>query len=157
MNRFVPRPRRDERVRTVLHRALESHGLRRKLERRISPEVWAEAVGAQLASRVQPTVLSNGVLHLLVQDHRWRDQIDAARSMVIERLNRRLGAPLVRELRFGLAHDGALTQARAALEPRDPGAVLEPSRVLGDARLDGTLREAVLRAAEAASRRAVRA
>jgi len=43
-----------------------------------------------------------------VQDHRWRDQIDAARAMVIERLNRRLGRNVVRALQFGLAHEGAL-------------------------------------------------
>lgn len=157
MNHFSPRLRRDERLRTVLHRALEHHGLRRHLERHISPAIWADAVGAQLASRAQPTVLAHGVLHLLVQDYMWRDQIDAARSFVIERLNRRLGAPLVRELRFGLAHAGALDQARSAVEPRNHGSPVEPSRVLGEARLDGTLREALLRAAEAASRRAARA
>jgi predicted nucleic acid-binding Zn ribbon protein len=149
-----PRDRRSEELRHVLHRALDRHGIRRKLERRIPPEVWAEAVGAQLASRVQPTVLSGGVLHLLVEDHRWRDQIDAARALVIERINRRLGGTPVRELRFGLAHDGALTRARAAVGVREEhGPLLEPEQVLGRSKLEPSLREALLRAAEAAQRK----
>ena len=155
MTHFTPRPRRSEAIRAVLHRALDSHGLRRRLERRIPPHVWEEAVGKQLASRAQPTVLTAGVLHILVEDHRWRDQLDAARNFLIARINQRLGAALVRELRFGLAHDAALAPARAALEPRKPrpeGAGVCAS-VLGQAQLDPALREALLRAAEAASRR----
>ena len=158
MIHFTERARRGEPVSAVLHRALDSHGLRRRLERRIPPQVWSEAVGPQLASRAQPTVLTGGVLHILVEDHRWRDQLDAARNFLIERINLRLGAKLVRELRFGLAHDAALAPARAALEVRPaswPESSIEPASVLGQSQLEPALREALLRAAEAASRRRV--
>ena len=161
MIHFTPQPRRSEAIRVVLHRALDSHGLRRRLERRIPPHVWEEAVGKQLASRAQPTVLTAGVLHILVEDHRWRDQLDAARNFLIARINQRLGAKLVRELRFGLAHDAALAPAKAALEALVPSAAealrrertIEPLAVLGASQLEPSLREAVLRAAEAAARR----
>ena len=151
-----PAPRGAEALRPILQRALERHPLGKKLPRRISPETWAAAVGAQLAARAQPTVLSHGTLHVLVQDHRWRDQLDAARNFLIERINHRLGAPLVRALQFGLAHDGTLeaARARAGLSPRAPTPPVEPGRVLGESRLDGSLREAVLRLAEAAARKA---
>ena len=148
--------RRGEKVSGILHRALNEHGICRRLPRRISPETWESAVGAQIAARAQPTVLSHGTLHLLVQDHRWRDQLDAARTMLLERLNRKLGAGAVRALQFGLAHDGALDDGRrrAGLgAARRQEIDIEPQRVLGGARLDPGLREAVLRAAEAAQRR----
>jgi hypothetical protein len=128
----------------------------RRLPRRITPDLWESAVGAQIAARAQPTILSRGTLHVLVQDHRWRDQLDAARVFLLERLNGKLGKGAVRALQFGLAHEGALDEARrragigAAPEPEIP---VEPQRVLGGARLDAGLREAVLRAAEAAQRR----
>ena len=77
-HRFTER-RRGEALRAILQRALVEHGISRSLPRRIAPEVWETAVGKQMAARAQPTVLSHGTLHLLVQDHRWRDQIDAAR------------------------------------------------------------------------------
>jgi len=147
-----------ERLRGILHRALQEHGLARRLPRRIPPEVWEMAVGRQIAARAQPTALSRGTLHLIVEDHRWRDQLDAARKIVIERLNGRLGAGAVRELQFGLAHTGALDEARrragiGVLCARPAVEILiEPRRVLGECRLEPALREAVLRAAEASQR-----
>ena len=152
---IVPR-RRPEAVQAVLQRALRAHGLGRRLPRRISPETWERAVGVQIAARAQPTVLSGGTLHVLVQDHRWRDQLDAARIFLIERLNRAVGG--VREIQFGLAHTGALDDGRrragiGAVKP-PPELLLEPVEVLGESSLEPSLREAVLRAAEAARRRA---
>jgi predicted nucleic acid-binding Zn ribbon protein len=155
VTRFGPH-RRGEKVSGILHRALQGSGMGRRLPRRISPALWESAVGPELAARAQPTVLSAGTLHVLVQDHRWRDQLDAARVTLLERLNRKLGTNAVRALQFGLAHEGALDEgrrrARACAAPDVPQAAC-PERVLGTARLDPGLREAVLRAAEAASRR----
>ena len=67
--------RRGERLGGILHRELKKNGITRRLPRRLSPEVWESAVGRQIAARAQPTVLSAGPLHVLVQDHRWRDQL----------------------------------------------------------------------------------
>jgi len=145
-----------EKVCGILRRALDDRGFSPRLARRISPEVWETAVGAQIAARAQPTVLSGGTLHLIVEDHRWRDQLDAARLFLIERINARLGKGAVRALQFGLAHRGALEEARRragiAAAPRET-APIAPERVLGASRLDAGLREALLRAAEAAQRR----
>ncbi len=153
MTRFGAR-RPVEKLAFVLHRALQQAGVARRLPRRLSASLWESAVGPQLAARAQPTVLSNGTLHLLVEDHRWRDQLDAARSFVLERLNRRLGGNAVRALQFGLAHEGALDEARRRVRvDAEPARLLHPERVLGAAHLDAGLREALLRAAEAAARR----
>lgn len=156
---FFPPTRRSEAIRPILQRALERQGFSRKLERRITPAVWSQAVGAELASRMQPTRLVAGVLHVLVQDHVWRDQLDAARGTVIARINQQLGAPLVRELHFGLAHAGALDAACAAkARPALVRAPLAPLGVLGSSgpHLEPSLRDALLRVAGAASRRALR-
>ena len=94
----------------VLSRALGEQGLGARLDRRLPTQLWNDAVGPEIARRAQPTVLAAGVLHVLVQDRNWRDQLDAMLSMLIARLNQRLGRPLVRELRFGMAHAGALEE-----------------------------------------------
>ena len=146
-------------MRAILHRTLRASGMARRLPRKIGPATWAGAVGEQIACRAQPTALFAGTLHVLVQDHRWRDQLDAARSFLIERLNRALGPGTVRELQFGLAHTGALDAARKAAGMdacEETGAAVEPLRVLAEVQLDGALREALLRAAEASARRAAR-
>jgi predicted nucleic acid-binding Zn ribbon protein len=141
---FFPR-RRGEVVGGILRRTLDRHGLGRRLDRHVAAAVWADAVGKELATRATPTVLSGGTLHVLVQDHRWRDQLDAARAIVIERLNQRLGRSAVRALQFGLAHEGAL-QPRTAdtrATPTPPSSTA-PS---GAHNLCDDLREAFLRAA----------
>ncbi len=152
-------PHGGEALHGILTRALHANGISRRLPRRIPAAVWERAVGLELAARTQPTSLTAGTLHVLVQDHRWRDQLDAARNFVVESINRRLGPGVVRELQFGLAHEGALTEGRrraglGSLRP-EPAAGIEPGRFLGEARLSPTLREALLRAAEAAQRRRV--
>jgi predicted nucleic acid-binding Zn ribbon protein len=147
---------RGEALHGILRRALHQHGFARRLPRRISPEAWEHAVGRQIAARAQPTVLAGGTLHLLVEDHRWRDQLDAARVFLLERINGRLGAGAVRELQFGLAHAGVLEVARRRAGigegQRAEKEAVAPPLVLGEARLEPLLREALLRAAEAAQR-----
>jgi len=138
----------------VLARALAASGLAPRIDRRCALQsvrnAWAAAVGPQLAARSRPAALRGGELHVLVIDHRWRDQIDAARSMVLERLNAQLGRPAVRALRFGLAHGGFLEcDAPVARAARPPVA----ARIDAAAWLPGELREAFLRAAGASLRR----
>jgi len=148
-----------ERLGGILYRELQNCGISRRLPRRLSPELWESAVGKQIAARAQPTVLFAGTLHVLVQDHRWRDQLDAARAFLIERLNARLGKDMVRQLQFGLAHEGALAEGRRRAgigAPLDVEVPLLPVAVLGETRLDPRLREALLRAAEAAARKGSR-
>jgi predicted nucleic acid-binding Zn ribbon protein len=142
---FFPR-RRGEVVGGILRRTLDRQGLGRRLDRHIPAAVWADAVGAELAARAQPTVLSAGTLHVLVQDHRWRDQLDAARAIVIERLNRRLGHCAVRALQFGLAHEGVLRPRCAERAAGERHGAPAPA---GAHKLPAELRDAFLRAAAA--------
>jgi hypothetical protein len=60
-----------------------------------------DAVGPSLSARTRPTALSRGILHVAVVDHRWRDQIDAARALILRRLNARLGPGTVLGFQFG--------------------------------------------------------
>src|SRR4051812_16499835 len=98
--------------RGLLSPELRAHGIAARPPPPPPASVWENALGKQIAARAQPTVLSGGTLHVLVQDHRWRDQLDAARNFLIERLNRELGPGAVRALQFGLAHEGALEEGR---------------------------------------------
>ena len=146
--------RRSEALQPILQRALNQHGMHRRLPRRVTPELWARALGAQIAARAQPSALTAGTLHVLVQDHRWRDQLDAARLFLIERLNRHLGGNVVRALQFGLAHAGALEPSRGILEPKAARRAPPPHLVGNTDALSPDLREALLSAASAWAARA---
>jgi hypothetical protein len=114
--------------------------------RKISPglapvplKAWTDAVGPLLSARTLPTALSRGVLHIAVQDHRWRDQIDASRALILRRLNALLGAGKVRTLQFG-----PLAAEAVHLAMEGPEVVATPPR---------DVNEAFARAAQAAERR----
>ena len=74
----------------------------------------------------------------------------------LRRRGEKICGVLHRALQFGLAHEGALDEPRrrAGFSPElPPPPAVEPSGVLGSAQLDPSLREGLLRAAEAARRR----
>ncbi len=124
-----------ENVRSLLERALHDAGLAAPIRRQLPRQIWDAVVGRELASRAQPTVLACGVLHVLVQDHRWRNQLDAMRTELKSRLNKKLGQALVREIRFGLAHAGALPSRERAPGSREGAAALRGMELgLGEAR-----------------------
>jgi hypothetical protein len=91
---------REELVFGILARALQQ----KRFSRTLTPiplQAWTDAVGPSLSARTRPTALSRGILHVAVIDHRWRDQIDAARALILRRLNARLGPGTVRGFQFG--------------------------------------------------------
>jgi hypothetical protein len=138
-----------ENVRSLLERALHDAGLAAPIRRQLPRQIWDAVVGRELASRAQPTVLACGVLHVLVQDHRWRDQLDAMRSELKSRLNARLGQALVREIRFGLAHAGALPSRERAPRSREAAAAPRGMELgLGETTAPPTALPAHLRCAE---------
>jgi len=110
---------REELVFGILTRALKQ----KRFSRALTPiplQAWMDAVG-----------------------HRWRDQIDAARALILRRLNARLGPGTVRGFQFGPlpATDLRATEAPATLREDCPGA------------LACDVSEAFSRAASAAHRR----
>jgi hypothetical protein len=133
---------REELVFGILTRELK----KKRFSRALTPiplRAWMDAVGPSLSTRTRPTALSRGILHLAVADHRWRDQIDAARALILRRLNACLGAGTVRGFQFG------------PLPPAAPG-VPEVSLAAGEAcagDLACDVSEAFSRAARAAHRR----
>jgi len=133
---------REELVFGILTRALEQ----KRFSRTLTPiplQAWMDAVGPSLSARTRPTALSRGILHVAVVDHRWRDQIDAARALILRRLNARLGPGTIRGFQFGPL------PALAESAPEIPQAGSEG----GAGAVAGNVSEAFSRAARAARRR----
>jgi len=132
---------REELVFGILARALGQ----KRFSRTLTPiplQAWMDAVGPSLSARTRPTALSRGILHVAVVDHRWRDQIDAARALILRRLNARLGPGTIRGFQFGPL------QALAENAPEIPQTESE-----GAGAVAGNVSDAFSRAARAARRR----
>jgi hypothetical protein len=133
---------REELVFGILTRALKE----KRFSRTLAPiplRAWMDAVGPSLSARTRPTALARGILHVAVVDHRWRDQIDAVRSLILRRLNERLGPGTVRGFQFGPLSPVAAGATETAPHERGEGA----------GAVAGNVSEAFLDAARAAHRR----
>jgi predicted nucleic acid-binding Zn ribbon protein len=59
---------------------------------------WTALVGEPLASHVVPTGLRDGVLRLRADEPAWAAQVGYLGTELVDRINERLGAAVVREL-----------------------------------------------------------
>jgi predicted nucleic acid-binding Zn ribbon protein len=89
-------------------------------------EVWAGAVGGQIASRAIPASFRDGVLTVRVSGSSWMQQLSLMKGEIVSQVNDALGEQLVREIFF---KQGSIA-AEAAPQPFIP-----PSRQLSAAEL----------------------
>lgn len=82
----------------LLEAVLAEMGLSQKmLEFRILAE-WENAVGPQMAKWSQAKRVNNGRLEVVVKSAVWRTQLSFVKQEIVDRLNKKLGKKVVREL-----------------------------------------------------------
>jgi len=122
MNRSAPRP-----VGELLLNAvplLEDRLLVERLRRR-----WSTLVGAEVARRAQPQALTNGCLHVVVDNSPWLHELTLRGPELTTRLHAE--TPAIRSLRFSLGAatvEDAPPPARSA--PRAPRLTDDDSRAI---------------------------
>src|SRR5689334_11644282 len=65
---------------------------------------WDDEVGAGIARRAQPARVRNGILFVTVATHSWMQELQFMKDDIRDRLNARLGEPLVRDIFFVIGH-----------------------------------------------------
>lgn len=61
-------------------------------------KAWKECVGPNIAKRAMPKRLIGGTLHCAVSSSPWMTELNYQKREIIERLNRILGEPVVKEM-----------------------------------------------------------
>ena len=61
---------------------------------------WAEVVGEQIARVTVAERMERGVLYVSVASAAWRTELSMKRREIIEKVNRRAGTAVVRDIRF---------------------------------------------------------
>ncbi len=108
---------------------------------------WDEVVGEGIARRAQPQRMRDRVLVVAVSSHTWMQELQFLKENIRERLNQRLGAPLIEDLRLV---SGSVRQPPARSEAAAPPPVAVPELPkTGSAELDAAL----ARVAHACARR----
>jgi predicted nucleic acid-binding Zn ribbon protein len=67
---------------------------------------WSAVVGATIAAHARPERLRRGVLVVTVDGADWMQELQYAKRELCDRLNARLGSPVVREIYLVLAAGG---------------------------------------------------
>jgi len=88
------------RVGHALSGALREMGLESGLRGWQAVSEWAEAVGPQIARRAHASRFQDGTLWIEVEGSVWLHQLTVLRRDLLRRINQRLGADHVRDLRF---------------------------------------------------------
>jgi predicted nucleic acid-binding Zn ribbon protein len=84
----------------ALPQTLRSLGIARRTREAQALWLWPQMLGPQLAHESQALKLTGGTLWVTASSTALAHQLHLERAMLINRLNERIGAPAVRDIRF---------------------------------------------------------
>ena len=96
-----------ESVSTVTARLLRSLGLEEGLRGWRAVEEWPAAVGPRLARRTRAVEFRDGALLVEVEGSTWMHEMGFLKRDLIRRINERLGAAVVRDVRLMVPRGGS--------------------------------------------------
>ncbi len=105
-------------LRTILQAAAKSLGVERAAYDTLIQELWAEAVGPEVAARTRPRGLRGGILWVDSVPGPWAQDFSLQRTKFVAALNTRLGAPVIRDIR--------VRQSATAVRSRNPQRLPSP-------------------------------
>ncbi len=130
-------------ISSIIDTILTRKGLKKKIGLYRALEVWDDTVGAQIAANTEPVAIRRGVLEVKVSNHGWLQQLQFLKPEIVEKLNRRIGKRVVKNLflRIGeigkeeeCRHDSAGELSKVELSEKEIG---EIETLLEEVRDDG--------------------
>ena len=114
-----------ERLGEVLDKSLKRLELSPRLDEYGVWPVWNDVVGNPIARNAQPEKIRNGTLFVKVASSVWMQQLQFMKELISEKLNQRLGRPVVKNIFFVVGRvaspDGdSQHDARPAVDPEEP-------------------------------------
>lgn len=110
-------------------------------------EIWAKAVGPQIASRAKPSAIRNGTLTVTVSSAPWLQQLNFLKVQICEKLNEAIGEELVKDIYLkagSLKEDTELSADNKQVKKRAPRN-LTPEEINGIAKATGEISDPELR------------
>lgn len=127
-SRVMARPRAEpDRLANALRQVVQRIDPERRLPAYRVWTFWADAVGVAIAERAEPATFRDGVLSVRVSGPAWMQELQFMKDELRERLNVRLGAPLIRDIYFV---SGPVTRAAPPPTPARMAPTLETAVAL---------------------------
>ena len=103
-----------ERLGDVLSMSLKRLQLGQQLDEYGVWPIWNDVVGVPIARNAQPEKIRNGTLFVKVTSPVWMQQLQYMKMMIVERINQRLKADIVKNIFFVVGRIDAASQEENA-------------------------------------------
>jgi predicted nucleic acid-binding Zn ribbon protein len=95
-----------ERAGNILERLIARMGITSRLEKEKAVILWEEVVGKPTARRAEAVSIKAGKLVVVVESSAWLQQLALLKEGIIEKLNSRIGKPVVEDIVFRIGEIG---------------------------------------------------
>ncbi len=82
----------------LIERVLRNYGHEKKVKEIQALTCWDEAVGERIAKRARPVKIEDGKLFVEVKSSIWRSELYLLKPRIIEKINKKLQAKIVKEI-----------------------------------------------------------
>lgn len=87
-------------VGNVINDLCRSWGIEKRLKEYNAISQWPQIVGDRIAKEARPLYVKGGKLFLYVEKAVWRNELTFMKKDIIQKMNRAVGAPLIRDIVF---------------------------------------------------------
>lgn len=89
-------------IKSILNRYISEKDIEGKLKKFNIFNHWPEIVGKEIGNKTRPQKIFKGILYILVSSPTWANELDMMSTQLIEKINRYIGEPVIKDLRFRL-------------------------------------------------------
>ena len=87
-------------LKKAIEEAIESAGIKSALHQESAVTLWGAVVGRAVSSVTKAEGVDSGTLVVRVESSVWRQELHMQKKEMINKLNKKIGAEVIREIRF---------------------------------------------------------
>lgn len=87
-------------INKVIDRLLRNLGIETKVKENMAIVLWPEIVGERISLESKAQKVIDGVLFVKVESSTWRTELLLHKEKIIKKINKRIGKPVIAEIRF---------------------------------------------------------
>ena len=87
-------------LKKAIEEAIEGVGIKSALDQESAVTLWGAVVGRAVSSVTKAEGVDSGTLVVRVESSVWRQELHMQKKEMINKLNKKIGAEVIREIRF---------------------------------------------------------
>ena len=87
-------------LKKAIEEAIEGAGIKSELHQESAVTLWGAVVGRAVSSVTKDEGVDSGTLVVRVESSVWRQELHMQKKEMINKLNKKIGAEVIREIRF---------------------------------------------------------